>query len=345
MSIIVRTYTPEGFVVASDGRETAAEDNSVITEERQKIFPIVSPHGSLALSICGTVRIPSDDHSRIAVDITREAIESIESIKNRRSKNLCGLATRLSRPIFTAMRRVVETGEITRYPTSFDPVEGERGSTIARLALDGFYNGYASAASIRYFHEDGVLGEPEILPEPLHPGSHRGYGSPVIGRVLFDPDDERLDVFRNSKIFEHRGSFMYTDQIDLKAAIERSRRYIQACSHHPEAIELDKRCIMIGGKIQIATITRESGFQWLPGYEPGDTMSSMKLITGLWADNPDDPLRVAVTRNTSTFDPTGVVGYITHDDDGHWRIEKDQQDRAFPNLYLAAAELIASLPS
>jgi hypothetical protein len=97
------------------------------------------------------------------------------------------------------------------------------------------------------------------------------WGAPVIGKILFEPDDARLDVFRGSKIFEHRGRFMYTDEIDLKAAIERSKRYIEACSHHPEAIELDNRCKMIGGKIHIATITPESAFQWVSGYEPAES--------------------------------------------------------------------------
>jgi hypothetical protein len=71
----------------------------------------------------------------------------------------------------------------------------------------------------------------------------------------------------------------------------------------------------------------------------------MKLITGLWADNPIDPLRVAVTRNVSSFDPTGVVGYITHDEDGKWRIENDKEHNEYSTLYHAVTELIASLPS
>jgi hypothetical protein len=71
----------------------------------------------------------------------------------------------------------------------------------------------------------------------------------------------------------------------------------------------------------------------------------MKLITGVWADDPLDPLRVAITRNVSSFDPTGVVGYVTHDDDGKWRIENDKQHREYSTLYQAAGDLIASSPS
>lgn len=50
--------------------------------------------------------------------------------------------------------------------------------------------------------------------------------------------------------------------------IERVKKDILA-HYDPEAIKIDEtlRCT-VGGRVQIATVTLSSSFQWVPGYEP-----------------------------------------------------------------------------
>jgi len=65
---IVRTYTPEGFVIAADGR-VRNEDGNVVRDQAQKIFPIGGNNiRYLAYSISGTAGIPSRDATEVAFD-------------------------------------------------------------------------------------------------------------------------------------------------------------------------------------------------------------------------------------------------------------------------------------
>jgi hypothetical protein len=268
MSVIVRTFTPEGFVIAADGLDTGAENGAVLTKDAQKIFPIESPCGSFAASICGAARIADDAQRDIAVDINAELIKSFNSLRHRKTRNLLGYANRLAPPIYTAMRSAVESGLIRSYPTLFDSVVGERGSTITRIMLDGDDGGHPSSVTIRFFHENGVLAEPEIQPQELLCGMHRAYGSDVIAQIIFGPDDERLAIHKGTRMFEtYRVPWLFADEVNLQNAVERSNRYIEACSD-PEAASMDPFCARMGGHIHIATVTPREGFQWVSGYEP-----------------------------------------------------------------------------
>src|SRR6266568_644651 len=70
---IVRTYTPDGFVIAADGRARRAEDGKVETEKIQKIFPIGgSSSRFLAYSISGAATIASRDATEVAFNFVAE---------------------------------------------------------------------------------------------------------------------------------------------------------------------------------------------------------------------------------------------------------------------------------
>ena len=253
MTAIVRTWTPQGFALAADGR--SRREGLIRTEIAQKIFPLESPVGSFAYSISGVAELFIGDSEEVLVSLAEETRRSAESLRGRRTSNLTGYAVRLVRPAYEALKGVWESIDPQSHPSQ-PSLPGERGDTILRLSLDGYHSEYPTSVSVRIFHENGALREPEVLPERLQPGFHMAAApAPMIGQILWmDENDQRLSAYK--------GRRMWPDEITLADAIERSRLFIQAHSD-PEAIAIDSNCLEVGGRIHIATITPSEGFKWI----------------------------------------------------------------------------------
>lgn len=254
MTAIVHTLTPEGFVLAADGRSSGVIDGSVLSDTAQKIFPIKTPAGAFAYSIAGTIEIVTDDRLEVAVDLADEVRKSAESLANRKTKDLAGYAVRLCRPIIRALRDAREAGRFTHYPSHEPRTPFERGQTILRIQIDGFREGYPSSVTIRLFHENDSLREPEITTQANNLGLHRTFGRQEIGKLLWETDDPRFAAYRGRPVFR--------EAMTMRDAIEQSRSFILAHTD-PEAIAIDPQCQAIGGHIHIATITPSDGFKWL----------------------------------------------------------------------------------
>lgn len=264
MSVIVRTFTPQGFVVAADGRETDVETKLPLTEDAQKIFHVEDTHRCLAYSICETVKLPTDDHTEVAINLIDEAQEAAEKLDGRKTSNMLGYAVRFCRNLYQALERTRKLGRFSRYPDADhrQMTAGERGHTLTRVLFDGYQDGRPCSVSARIFHQNGVLCSPEVLEDPCQPGFHRILGSDVIARSLWDSDLEQLK--------KYRGKFMYAENISLQDAIERSESYIRACSDE-QSLALDEYCYAFGGHIHIAVIT-PAGFHWhIPPKAKGDS--------------------------------------------------------------------------
>jgi hypothetical protein len=259
MSVIITTFTAEGVVIAADGRETDAQNRSVISDSRQKIFPIQSPNGSFAYSICGTINLASHDKSEIVLNVADEAKKSAEALANRNTSSLFGYATRFCRPIQQSLKGAFDSGRIRRYPSHDQNVNGEDGETITRIAIDGYRDQKPSRVSIRFFHHEGQLQKPEIVIPELRLGSHRIYGSQAIVDLLWGSSDSRFS--------RYRGPSIRSEHMTLQDSIARSASYIGACSDS-EALGVDEHCHAIGGHIHMAVITPAEGFRWVPGFEP-----------------------------------------------------------------------------
>jgi hypothetical protein len=254
MTAIVRTFTPQGFVLAADGRSFGTIDGAILNDAAQKIFPTRTLSGAFAFSIAGAIELVTDDRSQIAVNLADEARKSAESLENERIENLTDYAARFCHPIYRALNEAHKSGRLTNFPSHETRVLGERGQTITRLLLDGYLGEYPSSVNVRFFHEDGELREPGIETNRFPTGFHYVLGSPQIVRLLWDSNDPRFSEYRGPKI--------YAEDMTLQSAIERSRCYIQACSD-PQSAAIDSVCRTIGGHIHIATITPSSGFQWV----------------------------------------------------------------------------------
>jgi hypothetical protein len=251
MTAIIRTLTFEGYVLAADGRSTGAVDGSIFSDSVQKIFPIKTPVGSFAYTLAGTVHILTDDSREIAIDFVDELRKSADALSERKTKDLMGYAVRLFRPIMRAVRDAHESGRFSMFPSN-EPQLLERGNTILRVSIDGLWNGFPSSVTVRIFHENGRLCDPEMSSSVS--GQIVAEGRPQIAWLLWQTDDHRFTSYR----------VPLPEQLDatLDVAISRSRSYILAHTD-PEAIAIDPLCSGVGGHIHIATITAAEGFKWV----------------------------------------------------------------------------------
>ena len=91
------------------------------------------------------------------------------------------------------------------------------------------------------------------------PGSPYIHGSDVIARLMFIDHDPRFSKYPLRDMGPH---------MTAQDAMENSCAYVRA-SADSMAIELDDFCQTIGGHIHMALVTRDEGFQWISGFEPG----------------------------------------------------------------------------
>jgi hypothetical protein len=104
MTAIVRTWTPQGCVIAADGR---SRGQSVIrTEKAQKIFPLESPIGSFAFCMSVVIELFNGDTEEIVVSLAEETKRAAEALQGQRTSNLMGLAAKLVRPGYNALKDI-----------------------------------------------------------------------------------------------------------------------------------------------------------------------------------------------------------------------------------------------
>ncbi len=256
---IVRTYTPDGFVIAADGRARNNETGAIITENAQKVFSLGNRF--LAYAFAGAVKLgpPHIDSDEVVFDLAAEVRASVEAISPRRYRNLNAYATRIAKGVQRSLERAESGGKI-EYPKQSVLSPAECGCTIANVFVDGYFDTIPSRIKVRLYHYAGRLADPEVFSEKLNQGTPLLHGSVDVADLV--PQDSRFARYR---MLPQRP---FHESADLAAAINISKCYIEAFSG-PEALEVDEAfCSGIGGHIHIATVTPRGGFQWVPGFEP-----------------------------------------------------------------------------
>lgn len=257
MTAIIRTLTPQGFVVAADGRQTNADTGAVESDEVQKVFPITSTIGIFAISFCGAEGLTSIDTGE-EISLPQLAMHCAKSLESRKTSNALGYAHRISRCMNETVQALGLGGPIHSGKSAQPNMPDETGDTICRFGLDGYEsNGRPVAIDMRFYHVGGELQEPQVtLNNPLYVGFHRAYiPCPIIANILWMSDgDQRLAAYR--------GPIKYANEITLQDAVDRSKALILAHSD-PEAIAIDDNSRVVGGHIHIAAIAFTEGFKWL----------------------------------------------------------------------------------
>jgi len=128
--------------------------------------------------------------------------------------------------------------------------------TIFSVLIFGYCNGAPSEIHVRFWHQDQVLGKPQVGPFDLRSRNPRVVGSPDIWNALrsHDPALSRFPL-------PEMPSPEQSQEISLWDAAKIGETLIIACESE-EASKIDPECKKIGGHIHIAAIT-PTCFHWL----------------------------------------------------------------------------------
>jgi len=256
---ITRIYTPEGFVVASDGRVCNSSSGKVIKDDMQKVF--LFGNAPIAFSFTGAAhlgRADRDDTNEVLFDFIAAFSSSVQAISARRYGALDEYIAKVAKRIHRALEDRIHRGNIELPDVHFDE-PSENGCTIVDVYVDGYHEERPSKVAIRFFHEDQRLFEPEVRIEPLEPARFMFHGIGEIGRKVVSHDPSLAGYIE---------PVYYHDCPTLETAISLSRAFIEACAG-PEGAEIDPDASSsIGGRTHIAVVSPARGFEWVPGFEP-----------------------------------------------------------------------------
>src|SRR5450755_3636575 len=85
---IVQVYTPEGFVVAADGREYDITSGKTLSDNIRKIFTVNENGRALLYSVSGTNKLTPLAGVKDELDLLRLLHDSISTLSDSRRKSL-----------------------------------------------------------------------------------------------------------------------------------------------------------------------------------------------------------------------------------------------------------------
>jgi hypothetical protein len=232
---ICRICTPEGFVIAADGREREAAANASTSDEEQKIFRLHHRRGAMSCAVTGTARIGKTFRLSNEIPRTARTLEDCDAL------NICEYADHLGNDLKLSLE--------SRFP-------GLNSTVIFQLLLDGYISGRPSRA--RAIVKAGLESDSvAIRPQELFLNKSIGAGSDTIHQALFSQElrDESLRPYWIICRQELR-------TIDQSVAV--ARAVIEAHCNTNVLSSLDpKSSASFGGHIHIAKITASHGFEWV----------------------------------------------------------------------------------
>jgi hypothetical protein len=250
---IIRYYCADGFLVATDGLALNSDDGTTIDKERQKVFPLPGTKAAFSITGSGTLGRPGKDATP-QFDFVGTLLQTAEATPPTWScRTLAEYARKLGKKVG---RELLSVHQRVGLDLPTESREGERGCTIADIFIDGYLDGYPSRATLRFYHEDGKIQKPLVNGSELNERQKFYSGSKIVAS-LYEADERFAELKKPIDAPISEG---------LKEAASCAQQYILAC----ESLlgrEIDaKACRTIGGRIRMATITKDLGFQWVKGF-------------------------------------------------------------------------------
>jgi hypothetical protein len=246
---IARIYTPEGFVVAADGRTTRSDTLAVVCDSTQKVFRIEQPGRRLAYALAGAIQLTHVDGETILFDFLSVVPMALDQLATERYKSLWHYADSLGERISDSLEHAKEISD-GLHPST----EGSE----THIFLDGYYEGRGKRLTLTFMHHIHERSEFEPSTNELYPGQPIGYGSEIVRKLIGE---------RDPRIAAYCLTPQDPNNVTLSEAIRMAENQIRA-HYDPEIIKLDEKiCSAVGGDIHIATVTFANGFQWVPGFE------------------------------------------------------------------------------
>ena len=238
-TVIARIYTPDGFVVAADGRDFHFESSTVLSESVQKIFRISNPNRELAYSFTGTAGITPKDSGNVVFNMIGETTKAVEELSQRKFRSLWHYADALRETLWPLPETAIQALR------SFESPLQE-----TTIFLDGYYEGRPKRAHIKLYY-DGQ--EPDVSVDELHPGAVLGTAIMGVLKILMvGANDGPLAAYQTPIL----------EIATMAEALESAKKVVEAhCD--PEAIHVDSKCAAMGGHLHMCKITSADGFQWI----------------------------------------------------------------------------------
>ncbi len=161
----------------------------------QKIYELSGTDRQVACSLTGRVTIfnKADEQVFDFASACCDAARAVESVPARDANEF---AAQILPIIQQRLAAIKESGKLDRYPSPMRRQVGERGRTMVRIHLDGYFNGLPFRTGIRFFHDNQELGWEPSLHE-LNPWRKSlFYGLLKVTDVLLKTDDPRLEKYR-----------------------------------------------------------------------------------------------------------------------------------------------------
>jgi hypothetical protein len=240
MATIISTMaTREGFVIGSDGRKIDSA-HTVVSDEVQKVFSVARSHVCLAYGLASAAEL--GQKGAIVFDYVSETAEALARVAEHPPDAWWRFLMLVNDDLAAAANRVAR-------PQNIVPCE-------TFLYIGGYFGGQLMTGMLHFrHHQEGTKG----TPYPDFPGSPaRTFGSEKIFTAI-RKKDSRLAKYHEP---------VREDVRTLKDAARRIQNDVLA-HFDPEARKIDgSEYWPYGGRIQIGSVTRASGFQWVMGFEP-----------------------------------------------------------------------------
>ena len=239
MTAIAKIYTPEGFVVATDGRKLNNQTGK-FTDDIQKVFELSHISGKMCFSVAGVGEfLVAPESSLMVSDIISESAGFIAEASVQNSDDYAEL-----------LRMQIQLELQDRNLSSL----ASGSVTETHIFLDGYILGRPMRRKITLDYKSGKLMTSWSDEEGTPPGYAFGRGSETVWGIIFgSAPDSRLASYRQ------------ICQPPRPATLSQAIRVCHAaiCAHcDPEALTIDREnCQGVGGRIRIATVTPSEGFR------------------------------------------------------------------------------------
>jgi len=231
---IVQIYTPEGFVVAADGREYDITSGETLADNIRKIFPVSGKGRALLYSISGTNKLTSLGGVKDDLNLLCLLHDSVSKRSDSRCKSLWHYAEAL-----------IDAIDLPEHEVDDEP-------TV--IYLDGYYDRRSKRGTIKLFHNGEK--SPQISVDDPTQGKIEGCGSNVVLNALRD----NLEITAKYRTPSWR---LQRSEITLVTALDLARSYIGAqCDD--EVRQLDPKWFKSIGGVGHLCVLRASGeFEWM----------------------------------------------------------------------------------
>jgi hypothetical protein len=228
MTAIVAVHTPEGYILAADGRQT---QGTITNDEIIKIFHSSTRNSEVAWACYGLVSYP-------APALNGDFLDAVESLRAVTKDN------KLVEHEFSSLEEyAMKLGNFLHFTlVSFSPIACYPEECFPGVILVGYVNGEAERAKVEIRHSGCQWLNPSLASFPAHPsGLAIGYGYEEVCHAM-----------------EEAGELSAPKSLDEGKQL--AERYIELCIQTCR-IYAKGEGGPIGGRIHSAAVTPK-GFEW-----------------------------------------------------------------------------------